>query len=127
VALHQGISDGISYFAVRMNNSRQKPEIRQLAVVFDGEEVVFACLTAEPKGLREFIGGYVFLALRGRRMRGRRMRGPRGRGPLYEADREALDPSSCFERVFGNLIVHGAYCVGNIRFHINLKISFQKC
>jgi hypothetical protein len=31
VALHQGISDGISYFAVRMNNSRQKPEILGIA------------------------------------------------------------------------------------------------
>jgi hypothetical protein len=48
-------------------------------------------------------------------------------GPLYEAEREALGSSSCFERVFGNLIVHGANCVGNIRFHINLIISFQKC
>ena len=45
--------------------------------------------------------------------------GGRGRGPLYEADREALGPSSCFERVFGNFIVHEAYYVGNIRFHIN--------
>ena len=80
-------SYGISHFAVRINNSRQKREIlgevlrtwrfgamkcwsvgwesRQLAVAFEGEEVVCACLAAEPKVLHEFIGGYVFLALRG--------------------------------------------------------------
>jgi hypothetical protein len=94
-------SYGISHFAVRINNSRQKREIlgiassrllrvsaegevlrtwrfsamkcwsvnwesRQLAVAFDGEEVVCACLAAEPKVLHEFIGGYVFLALEDR-------------------------------------------------------------
>ena len=53
--------------------------------------------------------------------------GGRGRGPLYEADREALSPSSWFERVFGNFTVHAAYYIGNIRFHINLKMSIQKC
>ena len=45
-------------------------ESRQLAVAFDGEEVVCACLAAEPKVLHEFIGGYVFLALRGAEERG---------------------------------------------------------
>ena len=53
--------------------------------------------------------------------------GAEDKGAGDKKAREALGLSSCFERVFGNLIVHGAYCVGNIRFHINLKISFQKC
>lgn len=39
-------------------------EIKQVVVTIDKEPVAFQCLTADCKVVHEFIGGYMFLAMR---------------------------------------------------------------
>lgn len=39
-------------------------ETKQIEILFEDEELVFTCLTADPRILHEFIGGYIYLSLR---------------------------------------------------------------
>ena len=48
----------------RMKSWNVNWEIKQVQVMFEDDEVKFACLSADCKNCHEFIGGYIFLSMR---------------------------------------------------------------